>query len=60
VKLKFIREKTMKFTYLGKDSYGREYYRANDNYVYQFKDGKNCGWFCSVPAWKRALHKVID
>lgn len=41
---------TYNYRFLGKDSHGFEYYRANDNYVYQFKDGKNCSWFCSAPA----------
>lgn len=29
----------MKLQYLGTDKHGFEYYLANDNYVYQYKNG---------------------
>ena len=44
---------------LGKDKHGNEYYLASDLYVYQFKDGKSKGWFCSYPAWERTLNNIL-
>jgi len=51
----------MEYKFLGTSHNGKyEYYMANDNYVYQFKDGKSIGWLCSGPAWDRTLHQILD
>ena len=45
---------------LGKDKKGYQYVLCNDLFVYQFKDLKCIGSFCSLATWSRALHKIID
>ena len=39
---------------------GRVYVLYSDNYVYQFKGTKCIGYLCSMPAWERTMHKVIN
>lgn len=47
--------------FLGVDKDGYEYYMTKEGhqYVYQFKNGVNLGWFCSVPTWERTLKNIL-
>jgi hypothetical protein len=45
---------------LGTDKNGYTYLEGSDRYVYQFDGPKYLGWFCSLPAWERTMHKILD
>jgi hypothetical protein len=44
---------------LGTDKHGFDYYMGPYNQVYQFKNYKYIGWFCSGPTWCRTMHQVL-
>lgn len=58
-----MEETDPKLRFLGTTHKGtrKVYLNENDLYVYDFDStGKCSGWLCSLPAWERNLHKVLD